>query len=339
MQKEPKKLTYKFANGTDGQTLQSLLIKALKKYSKPEKRLESLGPNGAEVRFVAYARSNQQALIGVFHKLTKGRAQEVIEMVKDGDEWPVHLVTAKGAGKEAQEFVEGTLFFGVWKNHVVVHQTMACRAEFFQEHLSWLLSRQNADAADGGVSKATLIELVDSLPPGVRKKSKMPVKEITFGGSVTTRVVNPPKQATASVRHTDVFFAPTGRIWSALKEILLELKADVPQELLLKESLDDDDLKVFLKLSCSKKKSESAAGQVLAALGKSLSHSSVPYTAKLADGSEIKGETMKVGKLFGVECSEHHPVHESIFRCIIEYMTALVEDETIVEDEPFGNAK
>ena len=339
MKKEQKKLTYKLATGTGDSTLQELLAKALKKYSKPENRLESLGMDGAEVRFVAYARKNQQALIGVFHKLTKGRAQEVIEMVKNGDEWPVHLVTAKAHGKEAQEFVEGTLFFGVWKNHVVVHQTMACRADFFQEHLSWLLSRESADAADGGVSEATLIELADPVPPGLRKKSKMPVRQITFGGSVAAKVVNPPSKADAPIKHADVSFSPTGRIWKALKEILLELKAPVPQELLLKESLAEDDLKVFLKLSCSKKKSESAAGQVLSVLGKSLSHSDVPYTLTLADDSEIKGDTMKVRKPFSVECVDHHPVHESIFRCMIEYLAALVEDETIVEDEPFGNTK
>jgi hypothetical protein len=339
MNKEPKKLTYKLATGTDNNTLQTLLLSALKKYSKPEKRLESLGADGAEVRFIAFTRKNQQALLGVFHKLTKGRAQEVIEMVKNGDEWPVHLVTAEADGKEPQEFVEGTLFFAIWKNHVVVHQTMACRSDFFQEHLSWLLSREDADAAAGGVSKATLIELADPVPPGMRKKSKLPVKQITFGGSVATRVANPSHNAGAPVKHADVTFSPTGRMWKAIKDILLELKAPVPPELLLKESLAEDDLKVFLKLSCSKKKSESSAGQVLSALGKSLSHSNVPFTITLADNSEIKGDIMKVRRPFSVECVAHHPVHESIFRCMVEYLQALIEDETIVEEEPFGNVK
>jgi hypothetical protein len=338
MTKQQKTLVYKLATGGGGQTLQAILGKALRHHSKPDKRVENLGADGAEVRFIAYTRNNHQALIGVFHKLTKGRAQEVIEMIKDGDEWPVHLVTAKAAGKEAREFIEGTLFFGIWKNHVVVHQTSSCRADAFQEHLSWLLTRENADATDGGVPKSVLIGLGDPVPPSVRKKSKVPVRGITFGGCVATKVVRSSSKDVA-VGDAKVSFQPTGRIWKALKEILVELKADVPEELLLDESLGPDDLKVFLKLSCSKKKAETTAGQLLGVLGHSLSHSDSEYTVKLADNTEIKGDIMKVRKNFGVECVDHHPVHENIFRCIIEYMRALVEDETIVEDEPFGSAK
>ncbi|HEX3720779.1 MAG TPA: hypothetical protein VH595_22745 [Verrucomicrobiae bacterium] len=112
--RQQKNLMYKSATGSGDKNLQSALVKSLKKYPKPNGRVENLGADGAEVRFIAYARTNQGSLIGVFHKLTKGRAQEVIEMAKDGDEWPVHLITAKTAGKEGREFIEGTLFFGIW---------------------------------------------------------------------------------------------------------------------------------------------------------------------------------------------------------------------------------
>jgi len=125
-----------------------------------------------------------------------------------------------------------------------------------------------------------------------------------------------------------------------VKEILAELNADVPDELLLNEGLGEGDLKASLELSCTKKKSESTAGEVLSALGRSLSHSDATnYSLELADGSKISGDTMKVGQHFGVECSERHPVHENIFKRMIEYMAMLVQNETIVEDEPFGNVK
>jgi len=334
VQKEPKKLTYKLASGAGAKNLQQLLTNALKKYTKPDKRLEELGAHGSEVRFVAYGRNSHQALIGVFHKLTPGRAQEVIEMVKDGDEWPVHLVTAKTPGKEAREFVEGTLFFAIWKNHVVLNQARACSADMFQEHLSWLLSLEEAKK-DGGVPKATIVSLNDPVPPSARKKSQMPVKKIDFGGAAVTTKAVPASLA----KKADISFTPSGRIWKALLDILVELKADVPPELLLSEALTHDDLTVSLQLVCSKKNADSAAGKVLGALGKSLSHSNAPYKLTLADNTEIFSDTMKVGKIFSVECSDHHPVHESIFRCMIDYMGSLVTEEIIVETEPFGNAK
>ena len=198
-----------------------------------------------------------------------------------------------------------------------------------------MVSRDDADAGGDSIPKATLIRLDDPIPPSLRKKSKTPVKKITFGGSVETKVVNP-RQTTS---HANISFEPTGRIWKALKEILTELKANVPPDLLLKESLAEDDLRVSMSLSCNKKKSETSAGELLAALGQSLSHADADFSLTLADNTVIKGDKMKVGELFGIECVDHHPVHESLFKRMIEYMTKLVENETIAESEAFGNTK
>ena len=139
MQKEQKRLIYKLAHGAGDRTLQGRLSKALKRYAKPEKRLESLGAEGSEVRFIAYVRTSQQVLIGVFHKLTRGRAQEVIEMIKDGDEWPVELLTAKTNGKEAREFVEGTLFLPCGKIMWLFRLIHAGRKVLSNIALGWFL--------------------------------------------------------------------------------------------------------------------------------------------------------------------------------------------------------
>ncbi len=330
--RQQKNLLYKEASGIDN--LQSSIREALRRYPKPENRIESLGTDGAEVRFIAYARTNQGALIGVFHKLTRGRAQEVIDMINGQEEWQVHLVTAKGEGKTTAEFIEGSLFFGVWKNHAVIHQSSSCRTEAFQEHLSWLLSCP-PDAGAEAIAEQTIVALNDPLPPNVRGISRKPVRGLSFGGSVETHLA--PKARTA--QPSRLSFRPTGAFWKALKTVLTEMNADVPDEILLDESLDTNDLKVYLELYCTKKKAQTTAGQLLGALRSALSHSDAPYSVTLFDGTEIKGDQMKVKRGYGVDCVDHHPVHQSIFRCIIEYMRALVEDGTIIEDQPFGNIR
>ena len=340
MKSESKKLTYKLAHGCNGATLQKLLASALRKYSKPKSRLQPLGANGAEVRFIAYSRTNQGMLIGVFHKLTKGKAAQVIEMADEREEWPVKMVSAKADPKDVSEFVEGTLFFGVWKDHVVLHQTASCRAEGFEEYLSWLLSRQAEDSGDGDdVPQAILVALTDPIPPEVRKKSKVPVKKIVVGGNVEARLVGPKKPET-SVSRTRAFFRPTGRIWDAVIEILTEVNAHIPEDIRLGDTLGQNDLRATLELSCTKKNAGSSAGEVLTALGHALRNSdSADYKVQLADNSEITREKMKVQELFGVECVNKLPVHESMFKRIVEYMTLLVEKQTIIEKEPFGNVK
>src|SRR2546421_82763 len=112
MQRESKKIAYKIATGlADGQTLQDLLRKALTKYRRTADRLESLGADGSDVRFINANRQHQAVTFGLFHKVTKGAAQHVIDMQQKGEEWSLDSVTAKSASRPAGEFVEGTLFF------------------------------------------------------------------------------------------------------------------------------------------------------------------------------------------------------------------------------------
>jgi hypothetical protein len=259
-------------------------------------------------------------------------------MAKGRDEWPVHLVTAKGAGTEASEFVEGTLFFLVWKNHLILHQTNACRADSFQEHISWLLSRGGKDNDDGGSPSVTLIELIDPVPVSIRRRSHVPVKRVIFGGAVGTKPINPNRGKSEGIGDQKFLFKPTGNMWTGLMQILGELKADLPP-LLLRESLGENDLRVALELYCTKKKSESTAGEILGAFGQALSHSDAEYTVVLADNTTISGKTMKVASMMSVDCVDRHPVHQSIFRCMVRYMAKLVDDSTIVEEEPFGSLK
>jgi len=337
MQKETKKIIYKHAQGApEGQTLQSCLIAALRRFNRPGLRLEAMGVGGSEVRFVSYYRTNHQATIGVFHKLTKGKAQEIIQMVGDKDEWSVTPMPAKAIGKEGAEFIEGTLFFSVWKNHVLIHQSSSCRADAFQEHLSWLLSKPASGEEEGG--EAVLIGLDDPMPPSFRGRSKMQVTKLELGGVIQSRPVA--GKATTTTKRADVTFEPSGPLWKAILGMLKQSGAKIPDNLTMKDSLTGKDLRVAMQLYCSKKNADSAAGQVIGQLGHVMSHvKGSNYVVHLADGTKITSDSMKVSHLFGIECEDKHPVHQHLFKVMLEYFTLLVNDETIQEEEPFGNTK
>jgi len=338
MAAESKKVIYKLAEGVpNGETLQAALAKSLAHYKSPAKRVNDIGNDGSHVRFINMHRGHQKLIVGIFHRVSPGAGQYIIEMAGTDGEWSVQLITAKADGKVHREFVEGTLFFAIWKNNVIMLQSNACRADQFQEYCSWLLSRPLPNSPAGSANQAVLVALSDPLPPDLRKKSNQMVKSIKFGGSIETGVAG---KTGSKTQRTAVHFTPKGRIWEGVKSILRELKADVPDDLLLDTALGERDIRVSLELSCTKKKAQSTAGEVLGVIGRTLSHSDADaFTIELADGSKIRPKEMKVEKNVRVECVQKQPVPEAIFKAMVDWMQELVNSKVVIEQEPLGNAK
>jgi|SRR6266850_3396649 len=340
MNRETKKIVYKLAGGTGSETLQSILRCALSKHRRPADRLEPLGKDGGEVRFINLSRQHKGVTLGIFHKVTKGAAQHVIDMQKAGDEWKIFPVTARSDKRPEGEFVEGTLFFGIWKNHVVLHQTMSCRAEQFEDYLTWLFGRDGGGSDAGGVTPfegpTPLISLDDPIPRKVRNKDRQPVTSI----SIASGIESAPVGTKAKTQTAAVQFTPHGDSWEGIKAIFKGIGTPIPDELKLDNALSEQDIRVRLELSCTKKKAESAAGEVLGKLGHALRHSPGDfYTVKLVDGTIIKGSEIKVESSVRVECADRLPTPESMFKAIMEYFEQLVENQTIIEQEGFGNTK
>jgi hypothetical protein len=339
MQREYKKLAYKVARGVGAaQTLQELLCGAVKKYHEVGSRIHLLGADGGEARFVNFVRQHQAATFGAFHKVTKGAAQHVINMEGKGDSWEMMTVTAKSEARPHGEFVEGTLFFGVWKNHVVLHQTMSCRAEQFEDYLSWLAAKLASDGGDDG-GKVPQISLDDPLPKSVRAKDSQPVKNIKIAGTLESKPLG--KKDKKGQTHSAAFnFTPSGGAWEGIKAILKSMGAQIQDEILLASALEDRDLRVRLELSCTKKNAQSSAGDVLGKLGHALRHTDGDfYTVQLTDGTIIKGQEIKIERPFRVECSDRLPSLESMFKAMMEFFEELVKNQTIIEQDAFGNTK
>lgn len=334
MQRETKKLIYKLAGGlASPDNLQNMVKRNIDKYPKPDDRLETHGVSDGEVRFINLIRQHHGVTFGTFHKVTKGSAQLVIEMA--GDQWEVAPVTAKSAKRPHGEFIEGTLFFGIFKNHIVLHQTMSCRAEHFEGYLNWLAAKHHADGGGAG-NETPLISLDDSLPKHIRQKDSRPVKHISIASGLETR----PVSSLSTAQTTALNFTPSGGAWDGIKSILAAMNIKLPDEILLDGALDARDLRVRLELSCTKKKAESSAGEVLGKLGHALRNSDGDfYSVELTDGTVIKGNDIKIEKGFPMDCQDKLPIPESMFKTMLDFFHELVESQTIIEQEKFGNIK
>lgn len=324
--RENKKLVYKQVGGfSNGETLQLELHEALARHAVPSKRIESLGASGRQVRFINVYREYRGLLLGVFHRLRRGVGEQVVAMPDAGKEWPV-ITTSKNK-KLQSEMVEGTLFFGVWNNHLVMHQSNACRADQFEDYCSWLLSTGHSNLR---------LDFSDPIPPDIRKKSRQPVTSIKFGSSLAAKAIPNGAQA----EQARVHFSPAGGVWDGVKSILRAVEAPVSNEWLLVEALNKGDIRVALKLSCTRKKAGSAAGVVLRSLGESLRCSEADtFEVRLKDGTKIRSEQMKVETNVQVECARGLPVPESIFKSMVEWMGQLADDGIFLERESFANAE
>lgn len=334
--KEQKKLIYKQAAGAgNGATLQSALSAALTRFPKAASRVEKLGADGSKVQFINVTRLHRGMLMGAFHKLTHGAAQQVIEMSEENPEWPVALVSANSTDKPNREFIGGSLYFGIWKNHAIVHQSAGCRSVHFQEHLSWFLSKPPPDRDPGAPTRQIVVSLDDPLSPKLREISQKRVKRVILG---STLVTGPVRATTASNKpRTSVKFTPRGGVWEAVKKLLKDVKGEIP-DFLLDDNLGQEDIHATLELWCSKRDAESTAGDVLSALGRSLSDSDSPdYTVILADGTKIGKDEVKVEDSFSVECVQHQPTLESLFASMVAYLKRLIDSKDVIEKESFGN--
>src|ERR1051326_580000 len=333
--KEQRKIIYKQAAGTDSETLQTSLVAALKRFPKVSSRVQRLAADGSKVQVINVNRLHHGMLMGACHKLTHGAAQQVIEMAGEKPEWSVALLAAKSAEQPNREFIGGSLYFGIWKNHVLLHQSTGCRAVHFQEHLSWFLTKATPDEDPGAPTEQIVISLDDPLSQKVRKMSKARVKRITLGSSLQTGPAKAPPPAKA--KNTKAKFTLKGRVWEGIKTILQQENVEIPA-FLLDDSLAEEDIHVALELWCSKHNAEATAGEVLAALGRSLSHSeAVDYTVTLADGTRITREELKVEDYFSVECVQRQPTLESLFASMVAYLKRLIDSQTVIEKESFGN--
>lgn len=339
MDRRSKKLVYKIATGASpGSTLQKDLIAALALKPKAKSRLEKLGPHGDEARLINETRNHSSMLCGSLHRFTSGAAQVIISIDDEAKEWAIEQMVPPPTDKaKHREFVEGLLFFGIWKNHVILLQSMACRANQLEDYLNWLFNPPT-DAAPRSEPREPIM-LNDLVPEKIRREPFTHVERITLSTGLESKVVEQPKTIKTSTEVKAIKFKPTSEVWNGLKAIFKDLGSEIMDEIPLDLALEKDDVHVRLELYCSKK-SMDTAGSVLNHLATSLRNvEESAYKIKFSDGRELKGEELKVSKSWQMECVNNVPVMTQLHKSMFEYLKELVDTGVVVEQDSLGNAK
>ena len=337
MEKKAKTLVYKIATGArPGSTLQEDLVAALRAKPMAKSRVEKLGINQDEARLINETRLHSTMFCGALQRFTAGAAQIIISIDEAATEWPIEqLLPPPTAKAKHREFIDGLLFFGIWKNHVVLLQSSACRASQFEDYLNWLFNPTHdvsgASEANSGAASETRepIMLNDLVPGNIRAEPYENVEKITLLSGLESKIMAPRGGASiADVRSRK--FTPTKEVWKAIRGIFKQVGADVLDEIPLDSALNDSDIKVRLELFCSKK-AAMTAGPVMNQLATSLRNVDEDvYKVQLSNGLELKGENLKVSKLWTMECANNVPVMQQLHRCMFDYLKELIDTGVVV---------
>lgn len=263
----------------------------------------------AGFHFINKSQHYESILFGQFLLFEPGKTQATITMDDDASSYEINPITTASLKKKKgdkdldKEFVESILYFGVYKNHVLIVQSAALRVKEFESHLNHLLANNS-----GTTTGITSIILQDKPANTIVKKLKeSPVKSVVLGGRriiKKTMKLNPkksPEKVEKEFKRLEsktVQFKPAGIGTKILNTVLGEGWAS---ELNLDDSLDEANLNVKLEISYNR--TTTGSGQfVLDSIATSLRDlDNDSVRVELKNGGVITGKELKLSDALSVQ--------------------------------------
>lgn len=316
-----KALVYKvarFNNETGGKTLQDLLVTMLgEKKSALSRRKEGNTPG--QFSLINYHGPHKGIRVGEFFDYTHGHKQPYAKFDENVEELEI---SALAPPDRESDFLHSILYFGIWKNSVILSQSMSLRAPHFEEYLNWLLNE--AQLLDEG----DFVTLSDQ-PPLNKHKEIVNTKGIEFHAPVSFEPIQE-KQKEGETKY--ISFKPNDIGWEVLRKILpSEMK--LPSELKASEVLLNKALEVTLKLSWSRLNKDDPTA-LLDRISNQLRHveTELDYTIYTRSGT-ITRDDFKLRRPVAVGTNSEGLVKKSdMWARMEEWLEILISEEKIVAD-------
>lgn len=325
-----KVATFLKESGDENLTLQKLLKDAIGKAPKALDRAQNPEADGVGFRFLNYSGTHvisqsAHALFGCeFLGFEKGADQSTININPEAEQVDVGAITAQ----QGQEFLGGSIYFGVIDNHVVLVQSQAYRALDLEKYLNWfLVEKVKVLGADNRVGLA-------DHTPGKSKTQYQDVKGIEIEAPVHLRplvVVEKGKKTAKKIdgkAEKSVAVKMGGKAWDAVK-VLFGEGFDLPTELRVEDAMHAPnlDLKIYLSWKGAKRDDGS---DFLDAIAKNMSHvdDEFDYTVHTSSGA-IGKKDFKLFHAHSVKWSKGRPQFDDLFPKMSLWLASLIESGKI----------
>lgn len=144
MRSGKKKVTLwcKEARFQTGSTLQERLSVALKRSQKISSRKEEIADK--EFRFINDHWELDGVQYGIAFVYEQDKSALLVEEDEEASVIKLQEMVPPDDGDKKRQFLDGMLYFMVYKNHVLIVQSSAFRVQAFEDHLRWLLEKSGA---------------------------------------------------------------------------------------------------------------------------------------------------------------------------------------------------
>lgn len=313
----PKEILYKHAEflKPTGRTLQQHLLAAREKLHLAKHREQKFGEHADLVR--VWNKSVKRGLLqcGMFHSFEHGRSQLILAMQENVEEYPV-VATEAPPIKESKltEFNEGLLFFGVYKNHVLILQSAALRFSSFEDYLNWLLQ----DAVDE-IGKENRVGLHDPLPKKLRSRDIPILKSVILTPSFHAE---PAGGAVERAKRIHMRLRPAD--WKPIYDLIKNMGAEVPRELRLDGDFNPERIQVNIELKWLGRRKDRDQTPVLdTVLHAFRDVDNPPIRATTVDGQVFDGNELRLKKKVNLQVDGKIPVAGDVFERMSEYLAEL----------------
>lgn len=344
----PKTIHYKRVVFTNNHSdLQSLLNSVFQNGSpvfKAGSRKEIINPDDSSFRLINHHKEYNGMFFGQLIFLEEGRSQEFVELDDNAEFYKIDSITTdklkyKGEAEtetasKKREFIDSILYFGVYRNHLVVLQSAALRSRDLETHLSWLLGTRTESIP----TSSALILQDKPTEETLKKVESSSVKKVKLGTPIDTRdeqesddqglVVG---KSHSERKARNVKFIPCGMGVDVVRAALGE---DWFNTLKLEDSLDDANLQVSLEISYLRKTSE-AGQKMLDNIATSLRHhEEADVKIDLKGGGTLKGSDLKLSGPISVKLLNGRVDETDLYHQMHSWLVSKIEESEIeVDDE------
>lgn len=305
----------------DKATLQSKMSTALLRLKTVGKRKQVSGEDDRYVRMVIYHRHYADMLFCILASYERGTHQLTVSDDDDAEMLTVAQVAPpKGVDNKRQEFLEGTCYLGIAKNHVLLVGSRALGARPTEHYLNWLLEQ-------GGVlGKNNRVGLSDQISQATRERIQAShVKEVEIGTPFLeareTAVDSTPVKAGVKL----AAFEYGGLGLEILRQVI---GAEKLERMRLADAVDGN-IEVTLKVRYKRSTTEKAHKVLdnIALAVRNLDSEDVKLT--LAGGGTVSGNELKLSAPLSVEARDGIPDPDALFKKMHEWLLAQIENQII----------
>jgi len=206
-----KTLIYKVARFNKevyGKNLQDLLTTALNQRKNATSRKQEIGSSTNHFRLINGHTLNGEIRCGEFFDYTQGNGQPYAKIDNTASKLDVLTLPPPDSNSE---FLHSILYFGVWKNSVILSQSLSLRVPQFEAYLNWLIIEECKLLGNGLAGDGDYLFLADYAPDKLQTEI-FDTKDIEF--------------------HAPLFFENDQQKSNKANPAMAALRAIIPEELL-----------------------------------------------------------------------------------------------------------